>query len=163
MKNSLWILTAAAITLAGVQRATACSTCGCQAPKKEAVEKDAHTGHDHDHAHGYAVVDTAAVEKAVAGNATLVDARGGKYLDGRRIPGATVVAATSSEAEIAKALPDKGAEIVAYCTNTKCPASQTLADKLVKLGYTNVKKYPDGIDGWQAAGKTVETVTEATP
>ncbi len=151
-----WIIPAAVLTLAGAMQAEACAGCGCRDAKKSTVKKAA-TDHVAGHKdHGYQVVDTAAVEKAVAGKAVIVDARGGKYLDDRRIPGATALAADSSDAEIAKALPDKNAEIVAYCSNTKCPASKTLANKLVLLGYTNIKKYPDGIDGWETAGKTVE-------
>ena len=89
---------------------------------------------------------------------TVVDARSGKWDDGRRIGKARQLAVNSSEAEIAKALPNKNATIVAYCTNTKCPASAKLAHKLVDLGYKNVVKYPEGVDGWQEAGNAITQV-----
>jgi rhodanese-related sulfurtransferase len=138
---------AAALTIFSIQSASACA-CGCNAKKAAAPAKAEQ--------HAYKVIDTAAVAAAVAAKTTIVDARGGKFLDERRIPGAKVVAANSSEKEITAALPDKDAKIVTYCTNLKCPASKMLATKLVAMGYTNVEKYPAGIDGWEAAGKPVE-------
>ena len=44
---------------------------------------------------------------------------------------------------------------MAYCTNKRCPASAMLATKLTGMGYKNVWKYPDGIDGWESNGKKV--------
>jgi len=88
--------------------------------------------------------------------AAILDARSGKYDDGKRIPGATQLSPTAEDADIAKVLPDKKAMIVTYCAGLKCPASKMLADKLRKLGYTNVLEYPEGIEGWIAAGNTVE-------
>ena len=147
---------AGAVTLLSIQGASACGGCGCTAkkgaPPPASAIKTA--------AHGYKVVDIKAVEAAVNEKAIIVDARGGKFLDERRIPGAKALSAGSTPEQIAAALPDKNAKVVAYCTNLKCPASQMLAAKLVKLGYTNVEKYPEGIDGWEAAGKTVEKVAK---
>lgn len=94
------------------------------------------------------------------GAAVIVDARTAKYDDGKRIPGALSVPADATPEQIAAALPDKSAKIVVYCTSPKCPASAMLAKTLVKHGYTAVHKYPDGIEGWVAAGKPT---TQATP
>ncbi len=107
--------------------------------------------------HGYDVIDTTGLKKLLSSDqkVTIVDARSGKWDDGRRIGNAQQLAANASADEIAKALPNKDAKIVAYCTSTKCPASATLAHKLVDLGYKNVVKYPAGVDGWQAAGNAV--------
>jgi rhodanese-related sulfurtransferase len=86
----------------------------------------------------------------------LFDARSGKYDDGQRIPGAQQLSADADEAVIAKAIPDKSALVVTYCAGVKCPASKALADRLKKLGYTNVIEYPQGIADWIAAGKAVD-------
>ena len=86
----------------------------------------------------------------------LFDARSGKYDDGQRIPGAQQLSANADEAVIAKAIPDKSGLVVTYCAGIKCPASKALADRLKKLGYTNVIEYPQGIAGWIAAGKAVD-------
>ena len=91
------------------------------------------------------------------GKYTLLDARSGKYYDGKVIQTAKHLGSDSSDAEIAAALPDKKAEIITYCAGVKCPASKILAEKLRKLGYSNVKEYTDGLEAWNAAGKkTVE-------
>jgi rhodanese-related sulfurtransferase len=86
----------------------------------------------------------------------LFDARSGKYDDGQRIPGAQQLSADADEAVIAKAIPDKSALVVTYCAGVKCPASKALADRLKKLGYSNVIEYPQGIAGWLEAGKAVD-------
>lgn len=101
---------------------------------------------------------TAAVKELLASAKppTVLDARSGKYDDGKRIPGAKQLSPSADEAEIAKLLPDKGAAIVTYCAGVKCPASGMLAGKLRKLGYTNVSEYPEGIAGWIAAGNSVD-------
>ncbi|MCX7847778.1 MAG: rhodanese-like domain-containing protein [bacterium] len=122
--------------------------CDTSCPGKETAE------------HGYRVIDTASLKALLASGepVTVVDARSGKYDDGRRIAGAISLPANASDEAIARALPDKQAKIVTYCSNTKCPASAKLAKRLVALGYTNVHKYPDGIAGWTAAGNPVSTV-----
>lgn len=86
---------------------------------------------------------------------TILDARTGKYDDGRRIPGAKSLAAGAEEPAIAATAGDKAGLIVTYCSNLKCPASKMLATRLRGLGYTNVLEYPEGIEGWAKAGQTV--------
>jgi len=86
----------------------------------------------------------------------IFDARSGKYDDGQRLPGAQQLSADADEAVIAKAIPDKSALVITYCAGVKCPASKALAERLKKLGYSNVIEYPQGIAGWLEAGKAVE-------
>lgn len=50
----------------------------------------------------------------------------------------------------------KDAEIVTYCAGPACSQSTQAARKLTDLGYTNVRAYTDGLEGWKAAGR--ETV-----
>lgn len=103
------------------------------------------------------VVNTAGLATLIRTKAPLVllDARAGKYDDGRRVPGAMSLNAGSKDEEIARILPDKSALIVTYCAGLKCKASGMLADKLRTLGYQNVIEYPEGIEGWIAAGNSV--------
>ena len=86
----------------------------------------------------------------------LLDARSGKYDDGRRLPGAKALSPMAKDEEVLLMLPDKNALLVTYCVNLKCPASHMLGDKLRMLGYLNVLEYHEGIDGWTAAGNAVE-------
>jgi len=91
---------------------------------------------------------------------TLLDARSGKYDDGKRIPGAKSLNAGSSDEDIAKVVPEKGALVVTYCAGPKCKASHELAERLRKAGYGNVIEYPQGIPGWIEAGNAVEQASK---
>ena len=150
--------TEAAVTEAAAVCTKAAAGCtktaaGCTTCTKAAQASAKTDAHDH----AVPVVTTAALKTTIdsAAEVTLVDARFGKYDDGRRIAGATQLGANATDEEIAAALPDKDASIVAYCTSTECPASGKLADRLTHLGYTKVVKYEEGIEGWVAAGNSV--------
>ena len=105
-----------------------------------------------------AVVKTAALQALLTANAPLVllDARSGKYDDGRRIPGARSLNDKSSAEEIAKVVKTKDTLIVTYCSNLQCQASPRLAKHLRGLGYKSVLEYSEGIAGWTEAGNRVK-------
>ena len=46
--------------------------------------------------------------------------------------------------------------IVVYCHDEECKASLRAAEKLEKLGYTNVYEYSGGKHDWEAAGYPFE-------
>jgi thiosulfate/3-mercaptopyruvate sulfurtransferase len=61
------------------------------------------------------------------------------------------------KAEFEKLLgPDKNRRIVVYCGFTKCGRSNNGAMWAVKMGYTDVYRYPGGIKAWAEAGYPVE-------
>jgi rhodanese-related sulfurtransferase len=166
MRIGISVLAVTAICALGAD-ALACDGCGCQAAAKPKAEckaacAAAKTACESCPAkagtHGYTKIDTDGLDKLIQSGEefVLIDARSGKYDDGRRIGSAKQLAATASEEEIAKALPNKDAKIVAYCSSKKCPASAMLLDRLATLGYKDLVKYPDGIGGWADAGKPVK-------
>ena len=106
----------------------------------------------------YAAISTAALAALLRSGTDIVllDARSGKYDDGRRLPGAKALSDKATEEEALAAIGSKDKLVVAYCTNLKCPASKRLANRLVELGFENVMKYPEGIDDWEAKGHKVE-------
>ncbi len=53
---------------------------------------------------------------------------------------------------------DKDKPIVIYCGFVKCTRSHNGAAWAVKLGYTNVYRYPGGIFAWKGAGYPIEEV-----
>ena len=70
------------------------------------------------------------------------------------------------DARAADLLPDKDAQIVTYCSNTACGNSQAVANRLARLGYTNVRKYAEGIQDWierRSAGGDRSPEPEVTP
>jgi rhodanese-related sulfurtransferase len=96
-----------------------------------------------------------------AGSVTVVDALGESYWAQQHLPGATYLVADDVELEAPRLLPDKSAAIVTYCSNVACPNSGQVATKLEALGYTNVRKYREGIQDWVEAGLPVESTTPA--
>jgi rhodanese-related sulfurtransferase len=109
-----------------------------------------------------AEINTAALKALIDSNVplTLVDARTGKYDDGRRIMNALNLSPEATDDEITRMMQSKDATIVSYCANLKCPASRMLAAKLMSLGYKHVLEYPQGIEGWVAEGNPVTQVTK---
>jgi rhodanese-related sulfurtransferase len=47
-------------------------------------------------------------------------------------------------------------EIVVYCTSQDCTASKMLYQALEEAGYTNLRRYSGGVQGWQEAGYPLE-------
>jgi rhodanese-related sulfurtransferase len=93
----------------------------------------------------------AIAEKKVA----LIDVNGSQSFASGHIPGAIDFSTTKSE--LASKLPsDKSALVVAYCGNEQCGAYAAGAKAAAALGYTNVKHYAKGIQGWKSAGEATE-------
>ncbi|MBF6302861.1 rhodanese-like domain-containing protein [Nocardia amamiensis] len=92
-----------------------------------------------------------------AGSVTVIDALGAEYYAKAHLPDALNLVEADVETTAPQLLPDKSAAIVTYCSNASCPNSQQVATKLEALGYTNVRKYRDGIQDWTAAGLPVES------
>ncbi|ADN75879.1 Rhodanese domain protein [Ferrimonas balearica DSM 9799] len=51
---------------------------------------------------------------------------------------------------------DKDAEMIFYCANRLCNASEIAAHAVKAMGYTNVSQMPDGIFGWKMSGRVIE-------
>jgi thiosulfate/3-mercaptopyruvate sulfurtransferase len=52
---------------------------------------------------------------------------------------------------------DKGAEVVVYCGFVKCTRSHNAALWALKAGFTNVKRFPGGVNAWKGAGYALST------
>ena len=90
-----------------------------------------------------------------AKSAVIIDVNGAKSYAAGHVPGALSFAAIKDNLA-ASLSADKGALIVAYCGNEQCPAYRAGALAAQKLGYTNVKHYAKGIQGWLKTGEPVE-------
>jgi len=53
-------------------------------------------------------------------------------------------------------LPDKAATVVVYCANLACRNSTIAAERLVELGYADVREYAEGKQDWIDAGYPTE-------
>ncbi|MCK2241675.1 MULTISPECIES: rhodanese-like domain-containing protein [unclassified Crossiella] len=103
-----------------------------------------------------AVITRDELKLAIEQQAVLVlDTLGGEYYAQQHLPGALELVLADVEAKAAGLLPDRDAAIVTYCTGPTCPNSGQVADRLTALGYTNVRKYREGIQDWVRAGLPV--------
>ncbi|MFD9950197.1 rhodanese-like domain-containing protein [Nonomuraea sp. NPDC059023] len=91
------------------------------------------------------------------GAVTVLDALGGQYYEQQHLPGAIALVEDEVNERAAGLLPDRDAAIVTYCSNPACGNSQAVANRLEALGYTNVRKYREGIQDWVEAGLPVES------
>lgn len=92
-----------------------------------------------------------------AGELVLVDALPASYYAQQHLPGAINLVAEDVASRAADLLPDRHAAIVTYCSSPTCANSGQVAAALERLGYTNVRKYAEGIQGWTEAGLPTET------
>lgn len=65
------------------------------------------------------------------------------------IPGASWVQYNAFTA--AQMPPAKDAKLIFYCYNPQCGASEQAAAHAMALGFRNVWRMPEGIEGWRAA------------
>ena len=71
------------------------------------------------------------------------------------IPGSINVSSFEKAEELLQSVkPDD--EIVVYCSDPLCIASQAGYRYLKELGYKNVRRYAGGLSDWQAAGYPLE-------
>ena len=90
-----------------------------------------------------------------AKSAVIIDANSPDSYKAGHVPGAVSWAAIKDN--LAASLPaDKNTEIIAYCGNPKCVAYAQAAVAAKKLGYTNIKHMPAGIEGWKDAKMPTE-------
>lgn len=108
------------------------------------------------------LITRAELEIAIAAHSVvLVDALPAAYYDAAHLPGALNLVEQDVEALAPTLLPDRDAAIVTYCSNAACGNSQAVANRLEKLGYSNVRKYREGIQGWADAGNKIEQASAA--
>lgn len=91
------------------------------------------------------------------GSVTVIDALGGGYYAKQHLPGAIALVRADVDELAPTLLPDRDAAIVTYCSNPACPNSGQVADRLTALGYTDVRKYREGIEDWAQAGLPLES------
>jgi rhodanese-related sulfurtransferase len=89
---------------------------------------------------------------------TLVETLRTEHFEQGHLPGAVHIHFEEVDERAPGLLPDKDALIVTYCSNTACQNSRIAAEKLAKLGYTNVRRYEEGKQDWSEAGLELEAM-----
>jgi len=102
-------------------------------------------------------INTEQVKKILADSSgPVLDVRFVKEYAIAHIPGSINIYEKEIET-VAQRFPDKATPIVLYCNGPFCGKSKRVSAELLKLGYSNVKRYQLGLPIWRALGNTVQT------
>jgi len=72
------------------------------------------------------------------------------------LPGAIHMPPESVDERAPRRIPDLQTEIVVYCSSPDCESSVAVGERLVELGYENVRHYAGGKRDWLDAGLPLE-------
>lgn len=86
------------------------------------------------------------------GTAVLIDARPYKKYLGATIPSSVSIPDTAMDKLAGRFPIDKSTPIITYCGGYNCHKSHAVAERLLSLGYTNVKVYAGGLPQWKKEG-----------
>lgn len=89
-------------------------------------------------------------------NLVLLEALPAKYYEEGHLPGALHMPHDHVTALAPQLIPSKETPVAVYCANKNCQNSLIAAERLVKLGYTQVFAYEDGKQDWIDAGLPIE-------
>jgi rhodanese-related sulfurtransferase len=87
---------------------------------------------------------------------TIIEALPEMYYRKAHLPGALNIPVDRVDELSPVLLPDKAAMIVVYCADLACPSSRLAAERLIALGYRDVREYAEGKQDWLAAGYPTE-------
>lgn len=90
------------------------------------------------------------------GRIPVIDVRPPKEYAVSHVPGALSIFEKEID-QMIKVTPDKTSGPVLYCNGPFCHKTIRVAEKLSQKGYTNVRKYRQGLPVWRAFGNTAET------
>src|SRR5689334_19851061 len=93
---------------------------------------------------------------AATGTVVLVEALGQAFHESSHLPGALNIPPSVSDDALDRSLPDRDQPIVVYCSSRRTHAA-LLAHRLLDLGYSDVRVYGPGKEGWAEAGLALES------
>jgi rhodanese-related sulfurtransferase len=92
-------------------------------------------------------------DKAIQSGAVALDANSESTREKNgTVPGA-IILTSSYKYDLAQLPDDKSKDLIFYCSNTNCTASDAAAERASTHGYENVHIMREGIKGWKQAGK----------
>ena len=94
-----------------------------------------------------------AADEAIQSGAVAVDANSEKTRKKHGTVPDAVILTSSYKYEMAQLPEDKSKDLIFYCSNTNCTASDAAAERAFSNGYASVHIMREGIKGWKAAGK----------
>jgi rhodanese-related sulfurtransferase len=86
----------------------------------------------------------------------LVDALAPMSYAHSHLPGAVNITPEWVDGRATRRIPDLDTEVVVYCASSTCDSSILVAERLLELGYRNVRHYSGGKRDWLAGGLPFE-------
>ena len=86
----------------------------------------------------------------------LVDALSPMSYAMSHLPGAINITPDWVDDRARRRIPDLNTEVVVYCADLTCDSSVVVANRLIELGYRNVRHYAEGKRDWVNAGLPLE-------
>jgi rhodanese-related sulfurtransferase len=90
------------------------------------------------------------------GEFVLVDALAPMAYAHSHLPGAVNITPDWVDGRARRRIPDAETEVIVYCADADCDSSVQVAERLLELGYRNVRHYAGGKRDWIDAGLPVE-------
>jgi rhodanese-related sulfurtransferase len=86
----------------------------------------------------------------------LVDALSPTSYAASHLPGAISMPPESVDERAPRRIPDRNTQVIVYCASSTCDSSVAVANRLLELGYRNVRHYAEGKRDWVEAGLPLE-------
>lgn len=99
--------------------------------------------------------------KSLTSGAVAVDANGDRTRKKFGTVPSAVLLTSASKFDLAQLPTDKAKDLIFYCSNTFCTASDTAAERAAENGYKNVHVMRQGIKGWKEAGNPVQSYPQS--
>ena len=100
------------------------------------------------------------VQQARATNERLIilDVLAPESYEHRHLPGAVnaPLADPDFETRVREIVPDPSTPVVVYCGSESCTASTKASQRLLALGYRDIREFTGGLDAWRQAGLPFE-------
>ncbi len=90
-------------------------------------------------------------------NVVVIDAQGDGGYEKLHVEGARNFGLDDVESQAAGAIATKDQRVIVYCTDIDCLGAEFVGTQLVQAGYSNVGRFPGGVEAWAAAGGCVDT------
>lgn len=92
-------------------------------------------------------------DKALKSGAVAVDANSERTRKKNGTLPDAVILTSSYKYELSQLPEDKSKDLIFYCSNTSCTASDAAAERASANGYEKIQIMREGIKGWKEAGK----------
>lgn len=106
-------------------------------------------------------IDVEDAAKAMQAGAVAIDANSKRTREKMGTVPDAVILSSSSSYELSQLPSDKSKDLIFYCSNTFCSASDAAAERASEHGYENVHVMREGIKGWKDAGKPTQAYPQS--